>query len=105
MLEPYTPAGRDAFDSLVAGVGALFGVKVDPARQRVMLTAGERLFVDITGMLRNSVGREVMSVFFDAIDPASGSIIKNAAGRSAPRDGRRDQPYERASVSCGAFSP
>jgi pyruvate,water dikinase len=76
MLDPYTPLGQDLFSNLVSGMGELFNVKIKPEEQRTLLAAGDRLFVNITGLLRNSIGRRFLPVFGSAIDPISGEILK-----------------------------
>jgi pyruvate,water dikinase len=75
MLDPYTPIGQDVFATLVAGMGKLFGVEVKADEQRVFLPAGERLFVNITGLLKNPIGRAVAELFISAIDPVSKAIL------------------------------
>ncbi len=76
MLDPFTPLGQDIFSYIVSGISGLFNVKVKPEKQRVLLTAGDRLYINITGLLHNSVGRRVTDVFVSSFDPVSGRIIK-----------------------------
>jgi pyruvate,water dikinase len=83
MLDPYTPLGQDMFSTLVAGMGSIFGAKIDAREQRIFLSAGERLFVNVTGLLKNKIGRNVASVFIGAIDPVSGAILSGLL--EAPR--------------------
>jgi len=75
MLDPYTPLGQNMFSLLVSGMGQLFGQKINAREQRTILSAGERLFVNITGLLSNPIGRKVASIFIGAIDPVSGAIL------------------------------
>ncbi len=75
MLDPYTPLGQDVFSLLVSGMGQLFGQKINAREQRAILSAGERLFVNLTGLLSNPIGRKVVSIFIGAIDPVSGAIL------------------------------
>lgn len=75
MLDPYTPLGQDMFGFLVSGMSELFGRKISAREQRVFLGAGERLFVNITGLLSNPIGRKAASIFIGAIDPVSGAIL------------------------------
>ena len=77
MLDPYTPLGRDVFGYLASGMGEMFGARIKPEEQRILLAAGERLFVNITGLLHNSIGRQVAGLFVASIDPASGEIINS----------------------------
>jgi len=75
MLDPYTPIGQDLFSTLVAGMGDIFGAKIKAREQRIFLCAGERLFVNVTGLLQNSLGRNVAAIFIGAIDPVSGELL------------------------------
>ncbi|MCX6054320.1 MAG: PEP-utilizing enzyme [Chloroflexi bacterium] len=75
MIDPYTPLGRDMFSTLVAGMGSIFGAKINAREQRIFLSAGERLFVNLTGLLKNKIGRNVATIFIGAIDPVSGDIL------------------------------
>jgi len=76
MLEPYTPVGQDIFFSLVADLGELFGTRIKAGEQRGLFSAGERLFVNITGLFGSSIGRSVLVGFIASIDPISTAIIK-----------------------------
>ena len=75
MLDPYTPLGQDVFDILISRMGTLFGRNLKAKEQRVFLSAGERLFVNLTGLLQNPLGRNVLNVFISSIDPVSGTIL------------------------------
>ncbi|NMC79463.1 MAG: phosphoenolpyruvate synthase [Chloroflexi bacterium] len=83
MLDPYTPLGQDIFNLLIYGLAELVNVKINPGEQRTLLAAGERLFVNLTGLLHNSLGRKVLNLFLPVMDPASGSIA--AELQSDPR--------------------
>jgi rifampicin phosphotransferase len=75
MLDPYTPAGQDVFSYLVAGFDRHFGGNSTPLDQHVLLNAGERLFVNLTPLLHNSIGRQVAGIFINAIDEETARIV------------------------------
>ena len=75
MLDPYTPLGQEMIAGIVSGVALLFGQKIKPEEQRVFLRAGERLFVNITGLLKTRVGRAGLAGFLSAIDATSSAIV------------------------------
>jgi pyruvate,water dikinase len=77
MLDPYTPLGQDVFRHLVVGFARNFGSDADPREQRVMLVAGERLFVNIAGLLQSTAGRNVGDIFLASIDPGTHSIVES----------------------------
>jgi pyruvate,water dikinase len=60
---------------VVAGLALIFGVKMKPEEQHVFLPAGERLFVNLTGLLQTPKGRAGVKVFLDSIDPISSAIL------------------------------
>lgn len=77
MLDPYTPIGQDVFRYLIVGFTRKFGGDADPREQRVMLAAGERLFVNLTDLLQNQTGRDVADIFLASIDPETHRIIND----------------------------
>ena len=52
-----------------AGAG-LFGIRVTSQTQKVLLSAGERLWVDITTLVRNTVGRRIFHAALSFIEPS-----------------------------------
>jgi pyruvate,water dikinase len=76
MLDPYTAIGQDVFSCLVSGIGGVLGAQIGPQEQRVFLPAGERLFVNLTGLLGNPTGRALAKTFLTAIDPVSAEILE-----------------------------
>jgi rifampicin phosphotransferase len=79
MLDPFTPLGQDVLASLVVGIGRRLGSAQTVASQRVVVTAGERLYVDITPIFRNGFGRRALPVFMEAIDPVSAGTLQKLA--------------------------
>ena len=75
VLDPFTPLGRDMFAQLAAGMGDFLGARDDAVRRRVLLTAGERLFVDIGPLLRTARGRSLARGALSVIDPASAAAL------------------------------
>ena len=69
LLGPVTPLGQDAICTAFAGGARIFGVELTAETQRVIHTAAERLFVDITGLLRNRLGRRMGYEFLGVVDP------------------------------------
>ncbi|PKO12753.1 MAG: phosphoenolpyruvate synthase [Chloroflexi bacterium HGW-Chloroflexi-10] len=75
MLEPYSPLGQDVFTSLVVGLGRQFGAVTTVRGQNIFKEASMRLFVNITSLVRNPLGRKIAGMFIEAIDPVSSSVI------------------------------
>ena len=75
MLEPITPLGRSLIDHLVAAGAQLFGITVKAETQTALFTAGERLWINLTPLLRNTVGRRIIPGVTSWVDPGSGAAL------------------------------
>lgn len=69
LLAPVTPLGQDVMKLVFAGGAKIFGFNLTQETQRVLFTAGERLWVNITPVLRNSLGRKALSGALPAVAP------------------------------------
>jgi pyruvate,water dikinase len=69
MLDPLTPLGRDALRLIFATGARFFGVHVTPETQTVLFTAGERLWLNVTALMRSSVGRRIMHGALGFMEP------------------------------------
>jgi pyruvate,water dikinase len=70
MNDPITPLGGDALKLVFATGAGLFGIRADSENQTILYTAGERLWVNFTGLLRNSTGRGILHKVFGLVEPA-----------------------------------
>lgn len=75
MLDPITPAGRDVLYTMAALIAKRIGIKVEVATQRAFATAGERLYANITPLIRNKIGRKIAPVFIQSIDPTAFMLL------------------------------
>lgn len=69
MLDPVSPLGQDTFAGLFVGIGRHFGGKSTISNQRMFLSAGERSYLNITGLFRNEVGRKLIPTIAKFLDP------------------------------------
>ncbi|MEJ2746361.1 MAG: PEP/pyruvate-binding domain-containing protein [Anaerolineae bacterium] len=69
MLDPMTPLGQDTMKGAFAGLAAVLGYEYSLNSQRILFTAGERLWVSITAVIRHPVGRKIIHGFLSQIDP------------------------------------
>jgi len=69
MLDPITPLGRDALRVVFAMGGRLFGYDYTSETQPTLAQAGERLWVNITPLIRNTVGRKIARAAFSYVEP------------------------------------
>jgi pyruvate,water dikinase len=77
MVDPFSQAGRDILLSLVFGLGRAFGIRTTPENQTILKTAGGRLFLRITPLMRSMFGRSIARVALEAIEPVSANIVKD----------------------------
>ncbi|MBI3957992.1 MAG: phosphoenolpyruvate synthase [Chloroflexi bacterium] len=76
MLDPLTPLGQDTICSAFSGGAQLFGVNMDYRHQKVLYVAGERLWVNLTGLVRNRVGRKLFLGAFGAIESGGAQTLR-----------------------------
>jgi phosphohistidine swiveling domain-containing protein len=69
MLGPMTPLAQDAIRVLIASAGSLFGYHLTAESQKAVYAAGERLFLNITALMRNRLGRRVLCGAIDFLEP------------------------------------
>jgi phosphohistidine swiveling domain-containing protein len=75
MNDPVTPLGADALKSIFATGAGMFGIPVTSGTQRVLYSAGGRLWVNITNLLRNSVGRKAINYALGAVEPTAQQAV------------------------------
>ncbi|MHB9032731.1 MAG: PEP/pyruvate-binding domain-containing protein [Anaerolineae bacterium] len=71
LLEPLTPLGRDFIRQIMATASRLFGLRVTRGTQRVLASAGGRLWMRITPALHNTVGRRILLGALGYAEPGS----------------------------------
>lgn len=76
MLDPMTPLGQDAIRLIFAGGARLFGLKYTLESQPLLVTAGERLWVRMTLVLRNRLGRKIIRKALGVIEPSIGQAVE-----------------------------
>jgi rifampicin phosphotransferase len=75
MLEPMTPLGRDTLFQVMSSGARLFGLSPTAETQRALFLAGERLWINLTPLVRNAIGRRVVPVVTGFVDPAAGEAL------------------------------
>ncbi|MBN1658524.1 MAG: phosphoenolpyruvate synthase [Anaerolineae bacterium] len=97
VLGPMTPLGRDAMQALMAGVARTFGEEVTADTQRLLYMAGERLFINLTGLIRHPTLRHVTRGALPMLDPGVVATLDTLwdDGRLAVRDESRASLFRR----------
>lgn len=76
MLDPVTPLGQDAIRLIFAGGARLFGFYgLDQHTQGVIYRAGERLWGNMTAVIRHPLGRRLGRGFLRYIEPGTGEQL------------------------------
>ena len=71
MLEPITPFGINGIQALMVGAAGVLGYKRTIASQQAFLQAGERLFINITALIRNPIGRKALRTALNIAEAGS----------------------------------
>jgi phosphohistidine swiveling domain-containing protein len=70
ILGPMTPLGQDTVRAVFIGAGKIFGFHLQPESQEVLYAAGERLWINLTKLIRNRVGRRVLQGAMPMLEPS-----------------------------------
>ncbi|MFN8467336.1 MAG: PEP/pyruvate-binding domain-containing protein [Caldilineaceae bacterium] len=86
VFEPFTPLGQDSLTLILCGARRVYGLNSDFGRQTTFLSAAERIYINVTPLLRSRIGRKIVPRFIRVIDPgvaqAFGEIVDDP--RMAP---------------------
>lgn len=75
IMDPITPLGQDVLKLMFSGGARLFGYQQDYMTGTPLHTAGERLFVNVTPIFSNTVGRKLGLKALTVADPAVQQIM------------------------------
>jgi phosphohistidine swiveling domain-containing protein len=76
ILDPWTPLGKDAIRLIFAGGASLLGYDIDHETQGVIKFAGERLWGNLTPVIRHPLGVKIVPKVFPGVEPGSLQAIK-----------------------------
>ena len=78
LYRPITPMGMAGFRVLASAAARLMGIPVEDALAGppIFAEAGQRLFIDLTGVLRGRVGRVLMPRVLDVMEARSAVILR-----------------------------
>ncbi len=71
MLDPITPLGRDFFTNFIVYAGSHLGQRLTGQNQQVLYTAADRLFINISGALRNGMVRNLVAPILSVVEPGA----------------------------------
>jgi rifampicin phosphotransferase len=78
LYRPITPMGLSAFRVVSSSAADLFGAPVADrlAGAREFVEAGGRIFIDVTGVMRSRVGRDLVPRIFDVMEARSAKVLR-----------------------------
>jgi len=76
VLAPITPLGSDTFQCVFAGGAQIFGVHVAYDEQKVLVPAGERLWIKVSDLVRHPLGNRMFGALLGFIEPSIGQILR-----------------------------
>ncbi len=94
VMEPYTPLGQDLLMLVLAGGARLFKLDYTLESQVAFYIAAERIFLNLTSILRNPLGHKIYPNVIRAIDPG----VSQVAARLV-KDPRFAPIHQRPSLS------
>jgi rifampicin phosphotransferase len=74
VIEPYTPLGRDILMMMLAGGGRLFKLEHTLESQTAFYVAGERIYINMTAILRTPQGSKFYPQVIKSIDPGVAQV-------------------------------
>jgi phosphohistidine swiveling domain-containing protein len=77
ILGPLTPLGQDTIKGIFAGAGRLFGYHLTAETQTTVLVAAERLFINVTALVRHKVGRRLVRFAASQIEPGAVQALED----------------------------
>ncbi len=75
MLDPITPLGQDGLRLIAAGVSKMLGYPTTYDTQPVFRLAGERIWIDISAMVHNDLGRKLVRGALSLAEPSVGRTL------------------------------
>lgn len=77
LLDPMTPLGQTSIRGVFAGAAvALFHIPATAETQHVIYTAGERLWADVSALLRHPIGRRLALLVVPLVEPSVAQVLR-----------------------------
>jgi len=89
VMEPFTPLGQSAIMEVLLGGGRALGINLTLAQQTAFYVAGERIWINMTPLVRNPRGHEVYPIVIKNLDPGVAQAFEEILQdpRLAPQQG------------------
>ncbi|MCP4143130.1 MAG: hypothetical protein GY755_23060 [Chloroflexi bacterium] len=77
VIEPYSPLGMQTLENVLSGVALAFGADYSHKNQTAFYEAGQRIWIDVTSIVKHPLGHKAYPTAIKSIDPAVGQIFEN----------------------------
>ena len=77
LVGPMTPIGIDTIRHVFAEAAQMFGARLSAKEERVLVPAGERLWIRISDVIRHPLGNRIIGGVMSFIEPSAGNILKS----------------------------
>jgi rifampicin phosphotransferase len=105
LLQPITPLGQDSIRLVLAGGARLFGLRLNYETMEFMRVAGERLWVQLDGVVRNPIGGRAYKTLLPIIEPSSAKILTQLANDPRLKVGSGKVKFSTIKRLLGFFLP
>lgn len=102
IVDPMTPLGIDTIAHFPAAVAELMGTPITAATQRVFLISAGRIWGNFTPLLKNKVGRQLVSYALGMVEPSIGQALAQILDDPRLQPGKKTISF-RAAVTIARF--
>lgn len=75
IIEPITPLGQEAIQRVALGVGNKLAVQLAFEEQDIFASAGERIWINISDVIRNPLGNRILGGFLGIGEPGTAAVL------------------------------
>jgi phosphohistidine swiveling domain-containing protein len=105
ILGPITPLGREGIRNVIAGAAPLFRSEVKPEEMKLFVSAGERIWIRISDLIRNPIGNRLFERLMGFVEPSVVSILRPLRTEPALGAGKGRLKFSTLWRVIGFFGP
>ncbi|MFE4709354.1 PEP/pyruvate-binding domain-containing protein [Paenibacillus sp. NPDC056722] len=84
VMTPFTPMGQSILSDIIGNISGYLGFRELTLKQRAFYTAAERFYVNITPLVRDTLGRRIILTIMSSLDPTIHSILNRITREGDP---------------------